>query len=372
MKTEEIILILQSRLPVLSPFFSARLGIVSITFGEGVYEIETDADHGLKPGDLVTVGNVSTPVIVESFVETADSITFQTATSHDLTFNETASLDLDQDVRIIGDAGYSGSFRLTGVPNRRTFSVDRAGASPLPVETLSLQEISILGFNGLKEVLSVPSLRKFTFETSFDLPDPNWTEEAFVCVRTRISGAVTVEQLIDSYTEQPLDNLWSFVVLGDYQANKDRFNLNDAITTQARQADFRQKIITNFAVYIFVPNKGDILTKTNGRAARDIIEDIRVPLFQSILGIDLGSQLKAQGQGIVTYAGDGFYLYNGAFYIHEFRFQQVIEITNGDTAIRDFDRAFRDILVTHRNQFSPETVYLSEIDLDDDPSFRVN
>ena len=372
MKTEEVILLLQSRLPVLSPFFSTRISIVSITKVGLTATVKTSLPHGLTPGDLVTVGNVSTPVVIDTFVETLEEIKFQTLTSHDLTFNESAPLDLDQQIRIIGDLGYSRSFRLTKVPNRITFFVDRDGAPALPGEILSLQETSIFGFNGLKEVLSVPAVDEFTFDLSFDLPAPNWTEEAFICARPRISGAVSVEQLIDSYTEQPLDNLWSFVVLGDYQANKDRFNLNDAITTQARQADFRQKIITNFSVYIFIPNKGEILTKTNGRAARDIVEDIRVPLFQSLLGVDLKSQLKAKGAGIVTYAGDGFYLYNGAFYVHEFKFQQVIEITNGDTAIRDLDRAFRDISVIHKNQFDELSVYLADIDLDVDPSFRVN
>lgn len=372
MKTEEVILILQSRLPVLSPFFSTRIQIQSVTKSEVIATVVTSSPHGLTPGDLVTVGNVSTPVVVDDFVETLEEIKFQTLTSHDLTFNESAPLDREQDVRIIGSLGYSGSFRLTRVPNRITFFVDRNGAPALPGETFSLQETFIYGFNGLKEVLTVPAPNTFTFELSFDLPAPNWTEEAFICARPRISGAVTIEQIIESYTEQPLDNLWSFVVLGDYQANKDRFNMNDALATQGRQADFRQKIITNFSVFVFVPNKGNILTDTNGRAARDVIEDIRSPLFESLLGIDLGSSLKAQGQGIVTYAGDSFYLYNGAFYVHEFKFQQVIEITSGDTAIRDVDRAFRDISVIHKNQFDELSVYLSDIDLDSDPSFRVN
>lgn len=372
MKAEEIILTLKNRLPVLSEFFSDRLSIVSISVA-GVYvTVETDVPHGLSVGSLVTMGNVAIPRVISAFDQGAGLIKFQTATSHDLTFNESSPLDALQDVRIIGDLGFSQSFRLKSVPNRFNFWVDEGDEPPLPAETFSLQEISPFGFNGLKYVLTVPTATTFTFRTDNELPAPNWTSEAFVCKSARISGAITVDLLVDSYTAQPLDNIWSFVVLGDYDANKDRFNLNDALATQGRQSDFRQKIVTNFSVYIFVPNKGDILTKTNGRAARDIIEDIRVPLFQSLLGIDLGSQLKAQGQGVITYAGDGFYLYNGAFYVHEFKFQQVVEITNGDTAIRDPDRAFRDMYITHRNQFDADASYLAYINLDVDPNYTVN
>ena len=161
--------------------------------------------------------------------------------------------------------------------------------------------------------------------------------------------------------------MWAFVVLNDFTGNKDRMNPLDTNYATGISAEYRQRIIAGFNVYIIVPNKGEILTKTNGRAARDIIEDIRKPLFQSLLGIDFGSGLTSGGQNVCTWAGDRAYQYTGAYYIHEFSFQQVFDITYGDTAIVSDNRAFRDIDLSLKNQFSDLTAYTASINLDVNP-----
>lgn len=371
MKTEQIILQLQRWLPTLSPFFSKRVTISSVSKSGLTATVNTATAHKLNAGDLVTVSGIYTPNEIDSFVETASLVTFHFTTPHDLTFNPTALLDAGQTVFIQGSSPsiVGAVYELKSVPNRNSIIVKRGTNAPLPIDTVLYMQSSVdYGYNGLKVVSAVPSATSLQYAIDFDLPEPNYTDNTpFLCTSPRISGAIDLETLLESYTEQASDAIWAFVVLADNQANKDRLNQNDATTTQGRQADFRQKIITGFSVYIFVPNKGDILTKTNGRAARDVIEDIRLPLFKSLLGVDLSADLYAPGQGIITYNGDGFSSYNSAFYVHEFRFQQVIEITSRDTAIRDFERAFRDISVIHKNQFSELTTYLSQINLDEEP-----
>ncbi len=367
MKTEDIILTIQSQLPVLSPYFSTNLSIDSITLSGTTATVTTASAHNLVVSDITTIANVLTPVEIASFTETVADIEFITSSEHDLTLNPGAIRDQNQQIRITGSAGFDQVYRLKSTVNRETFVVYRDALPALPAETFYLQEQSIRGYNGLKSVTSVLSPTTFTFEVNFILPEPNFLEGSILATGQRISGAINYVTADDSYTEQSLDNLWLFVVLSDNSANKDRFNLNDADTTQGRQGDYNQKIISGFNVYIFVPNKGDILTKTNGRAARDIIEDIRVPLFRSLIGIDLGSDLSCPGQNVLTYSGDGFFDYNGARYVHEFRFQQVNEITQQDTAIESFSRAFRDIETISKEQFSDITTLLSDINLDDEP-----
>jgi len=369
-KTEQIILQLQSRLPVLSPFFANRLGVTAVAkIGAGVIQVTTESAHGLGAGGLVTLSGIQVPVEVDTFVETATEITLNLLTPHAFTFNANAPLDRNQEVVIYSGSEANRTYILKSVPNRNKLILTRGSATPLPDDvTLYVQETFPYGYNGLKTVTAVPTPTTFRFVTDFDQAAPiGAVEEWLVHTSPRISGAVDYQTLLESYTEQPDESIWAFVVLADNQANKDRLNQNDATTTQGRQADFRQKIITGFSIFIFVPNKGEILTKTNGRVGRDLIEDIRRPIFQSILGVDLESDLYAQGQGIIPYNGDQFVSYNGAFYVHEFQFQQVIEITSRDTAIRHFERAFRDVSVIHRNQFSELTTYLSQINLDEEP-----
>lgn len=362
MNTEDIIFKLQSRLPEKSPYFSDRLDIASITLAGSTVTVATAIDHNLNTGDLVLMGGVLSPVEIDSFVVGATETTITTVTDHDLTLNSSIPYDLTQQVQITG-TGFDESYLLVDVPNRRTFVIKNGVA--LPATVVFLQEQGA-GYNGLKTV-TVTSATTFTYELDFVTPEPNHLDSSYVYKGMRISGAVSIEVIEQSYSAQELDNVWAFVVLGEFSANKDRRTDDDAITTEGRQNDFRQKIIQNFDVYLYIPNKGNILTDTNGRAGRDLVEAIRVPLFQSILGENLESPLNAQGERVVTYTGDAPFLYNGAYYIHQIGFQQVVEITAADTAIESFNRAFRDIDVTHRNQFSDLAVYTSFIDLDDEP-----
>lgn len=363
MKASTVISQIRSILPYKSPYFTSSLTVTGITKAGLVATVTTSAAHGLAVGEIVTINGVLTPTEIDTITDGGTYWRIKTVTPHDQTLHPS---DGDKYITVTGTA-YSASFRIVDVANRYTLDLEKGAQPAFPVGTTYLQEGAIVGYNGLKAVASVPTTTTFTYTINFDLPAPNYTTGAKVYAKHRISGAVNIEVMLNSYTKQPLDALWAFVVMGDTDANKDRKNLNDAITTQGRQSDFTQKMIDSFSVFIVVPNKGDVLTKTNGLAARDIIEDIRLPLMQSLLGIRFPASLTAQGQGIVTYAGDSFYEYNSAYYVHEFRFQQVVELTLGDTAIAEFDRAFRDVDLTIQNQFSDVTEYTALVNLDDQP-----
>jgi len=364
MKTSDVISQIRAVLPTKTELFSTRLTITGVVKAGSVATFTTSAAHGLEASEYVTVSGVVTPIVIDTVTDLGDTYEIRTLTEHDLTLHPT--LDDAKTVQITGTA-YDQEFDLVDVPNRFRFVITKGSQPAFPVGTIYLQQTAMIGYNGLKQVIAAPSTTTFTAAISFDLPQPNYVTGAYTYCRHRISGAISIDVVINSYTKQAADNLWLFVVLGDFGANKDRKNVNDAISTQGRQGDFCQKIIENFSVFVIVPNKGSVLTNTNGRAARDIIEDIRKPLLQSLLGIRFPISLAAPGQGIVTYAGDSFYLYNDAYYVHEFLFQQVVEITFGDTAIVEFDRAFRDVDMTIQNQFSDVSEYTALVNLDDEP-----
>jgi len=364
---EPIIKHLHSCLPVKSPYFSSRIQVVSVDKIGLIATVTTATDHGLSVGNFVTVGDVLSPIEIESAVETATEIDFKCVTPHDLTLSPTAPKDQNQMVRITGSS-FDEKYLLTKVTNRFRFTVKKDSQPALPVsDTLFLQEQSAIGYNGLKQVIDVPSSTSFTYELDFDYPAPNFTEDSYIATGVRISGGIDIDTVTESYTKQQEEELWLFVTPQDAEPNKDRRTPVDAQSTQSVQGDFRQRIIDGFEVYIFVPNKGSALTNTNGRFAWDLVQQIKPDLFQCLLGLTFDSGLACQGQEIITYNGDGFFSYNGSYYIHRFSFQNVIDITKDDTANEVFTRAFRDIMVEHKNQFSEITTYNSEINLDDEP-----
>ena len=366
MKLQPIIEQLTTVLPVLSPYFSSRLDIDSISSAAQIATVTTTTAHGFSVGDVVTMANVVSPVEIDTAVEGATQVEFLTVTPHDLTLSPTAPKDQTQMVRITS-ATFDEEYKLTAVKNRFRFIVERTTQPSLPAETLSLQEQAIQGFNGLKTIDTVPDTTSFTYAMDFDFPSPNFTEDSFVASGTRISGAIDIGVAQDSYTKQSNESLWAFVLPQPSEANKDRRNPTDSQSNQSKQGDFRQYLTDGFDIYIFVPNKGDVLTKTNGRFAWDLVQDIRPSILKSVLGLSFPSGLACAGQEIINYNGDGFFAYNGAVYIHRFSFQLSLQITKDDTATEEFTRAFRDINMSQKNQFSDITTYTAEIDLDEEP-----
>ena len=369
MQLEPIIKQYQACLPMLTDDFSNKLSISSISNTSQVATVETTTDHGLSVNDFVTMGNVYSPVIIDTANESATEINFLTVTPHDLSKSDRAPADQNQMVRITSDSSpFDELYLLKSVGNRRRFIVERTTQPALPVgETLSLQEQAVIGFNGLKQVISVPTSTSFTYNMDFDFPSPNYVVGAFVSVGQRISGGIDIDLIQASYTKQLNEQLWLFVTPIQSAANKDRRTPLDSQSTQSQQGDFRQRVIDGFETYVFVPNKGEIVTKTNARFAYDVAQDLRPSIFKCVLGLNFDSGLACQGQEVITYNGDGPFLYNGTYYIHRFSFQLVLDITPDDTARDEFTRAFRTIMVTHKNQFSDITTYTSQIDLDEQP-----
>lgn len=364
---EPIVKQIAATLPRLTSFFSSNSQIVSFSTSGNLATIELTKEHGLSVGDEITVSNVKTPVQIDSFQNLGgnnwEAITVQ---DHDLTLN---AIDGIIEIQLTGNGynpSYNELFVLTSVLNRKTFTFKAEAFNP-PAGNIYLQQSFLYAYNGLKQVVSVPSPIKLTYEINqADLLNP-FMAGAVVSYCHRISSAINPEIANRAYTKQSDGDLWLFVTPLDASPNKSRENLNDGITTQARQADFMQKVIDGFNLYIFVPNKGEIITDSNGRAAWDLIQMLKPSILRSVVGIDFQSGLAAQGQNVTVYNGDGQFDYLDSYYIHEFSFQQVLEITEKDTAIQVDDRAFRDVCLLLNNQFSEDSEYTALLNLDEKP-----
>lgn len=380
MNTSEIVAYLKKGICQWSPLFSTQLSATGASIdGSGNILVQTATAHGLVVNDSVSLSGFYESVDITGIVQDGNSYTITTGSRHDLTKHES---DPAQYV-LLKTENYPTdpiSVLLTDVANRFTFTVSSEDALFDTDQTGSLQQYHYGAVNSTATVTAVPDTTSLVLLPSSSVGGlPTNLGEYLTLAKVnksfRVAGAIDIQTAINSYTAQPDESLWLFAIIDNYSANRSKFNTNDAQDMTGRQQDFRQQIIGNFSIYCFVPNKGDILTKTNGRAARDIIETIRAPLFKSILNIPLSTALTLETQNSVTYAGDGYFNYAGPYYIHRFQFQQVMDITYPDTAsaYTGGDRAFRDIDLNLINTFStdntgnPDAEYGVGINLDREP-----
>ena len=178
----------------------------------------------------------------------------------------------------------------------------------------------------------------------------------------RVTGVVSAERIIDIYTETPPTDLWAFVVLADVSASKDRNILNDATSAQVGDTFRNQKLLQGFSVFVVSPAD----TELAARQTRDLMEDIAVFLYSSLLGVAFDSGFFADKKWLVTTLGHSFQFYNTAFYIHEYPFEMLAQILIEDSVGRPDDVAFRDIDITMNINTGVEPL-TATVDLDEVP-----
>ena len=199
---------------------------------------------------------------------------------------------------------------------------------------------SLQTYNGIQSIVSVPSTTTFTYTLvgGAGLLEPvgNITVKA----NARISSTVSLESIVDAYTDQTPNQLWGFVVLEDVVASKDRRILSDATDNLQRSDYFRQQIIQPVTFYTVFPTA---LQEIAGRQSRDAAEELFRPVCQSVLFERFDSLLFAGKCNPLQFLSHGFSFYNKAFYIHQYSFEQVADLYFEDTVGFDEDVAFRDI-----------------------------
>lgn len=364
MKAEDIIRQLQAVLPTVTPLFSETLSITSLTRSGTTVTATTSAAHGLTTGTGITITGAQSPVTISSLTFLDGIATATTATSHDLTEgfqNGDASDNPLVTVSGATESEYNGDNPLLTVPSRTKFTYTVTGTPSSPATGLPvLLENFSVGYNG-RHVIDVINSTTFTYQITQTPNSPaQGTIEAHTSVR--VSGAVNIEKARESYTAKALNKLWALVILGDPTISKDRHTLSDSTGTQGSGDEFRQRMITPFGVFVFVPATSEIA----GMQARDQMEDVRPFLYKSLLRVTFNTELQSETEyGVIT-EGDSFFDYNGAVYIHQFVFSTQTDIIYNDTVAPDFSVAFRNIELQYLDELG--TVELTaNINLDEEP-----
>ncbi|MGD9276248.1 MAG: hypothetical protein PVJ67_03695 [Candidatus Pacearchaeota archaeon] len=362
MRSLDIIKQLRINLPKYTNYFTDEISIVQITSSGLVATVETSAAHGLITGNYVHISGTLVPndiILLES--DDHGIATATTSNDHDQTEslpNQTFNIEIiDAD-----QSEYNGSHELLTVSNRRniTYSIEGTPITPATGAAKLLEDLKY-GYNGWHQITYVDDTH-FTFSIQKVLGSPAYGTP--ICrVQPRISGGVDIDRILDGYTKQDPNKLWAFSVLSNRVANKDRQTMTDATVSPGKAEAYRQLVIQPISIYVPIP----ATTEIAARAARDLADELLPFLCRSLLRTRLPSGFDQPPYSGIVFSGDNFFIYNHAYYVHEFTFETTEYITYYDTIDDGRGVAFRDIDVNYLSSFNDEIFMTDSINLDDIP-----
>lgn len=335
MKASQIITQLETALPRLTNYFTENISGKTISRNLNVITVVTKTPHGLRTGDYAIIINtlVKNPILSINKNGKIATANLKWPSDQTLNFNKTVTISGSDNPE------YNGSFTLVDVTTPFSIKFDVGFlANPNPTGDIILEENRLVGFNGRHQVTVID---EFTFKYNVeDIPDFFTPFGEFeVRVRPRISGGVSLDRCIASYSKQPQNFLWAYVVLSDMTISRDRHQDSDASSNFSNGDDFRQTMINPFDIYVFTPSTQSI----SGRQERDLMQEIAIYLYGALLGAKFEVQLVCPGYYQVTAIGHGFEVYNTAYYVHKFSFEILTDITYGDTIGPPISTALRRI-----------------------------
>ena len=361
MRAKDFILQLSAKLPALVDDFTTSFSVNSLTRSGTTVTATTSTVHGLSIGKSVNVVGAQTPITISTIDRVGIVATLVTAADHDMTQGAFTTVEISGAT----ESEFNGTFTLLKVKNRRTitFQVADSGPTSATGSPILLNGSSPLqSYNGLKKVTAVPTTTTFEYEiTDTTLFTP---ASGTITAKTnpRISGAADDERALASYTRQPTDDAWLYVVVNDAIANKSRTLEIDGTDNIQRTNHFKQFLAQTVSLFVFIPTSAQI----SGRKARDRAEELFGPICQSVLFAKFDSLLASGKYNALMFNEHGFHGYNTAFYIHRFTFEMQLLMGVDDTVGADDDVAFRDITMSQGHNVGTGVIN-SEIDLDDEP-----
>lgn len=377
MKCSDIILFMRQWLPMFTDKVSdvTTPDAVSVS---GTTVTVTKAAHGRTTGEIITVLDAEAKNPISNIDDSGDTVVFTTSGNHGLTFGFGSGNSQTTTVKLSSatDPGIDGTYTAVAVPNRKSFELasfpDALLTDVILNEVPRAQAGTVGNINGIFTV-TVSDADTYTYQlASAGATDPA-VDPSTVSIHApvRISGGESIERIWKSYEEQPKDNVWAFVVLGDTTTSKDRDVPGDSILEQGGANEWNAQMPSPFNVYLFVPCKDSVTGKTtvSGRAARDLCEVLRAPLYNTLIGTSFDSGFAEPTQSAVGPLGDGFWDYRKAYYIHEYRFSQTAVVTDGDVFRKDGDVPLRDMRIESVDVFNENNNILStaDLDLDNEP-----
>ena len=360
MKMVDVVKQLQVLLPRYTNLFSNIFEINSITTLNGVATIQTNVAHELvvDGSEAVTVAGVSVKTAIDSVSQDGLVFTFTTTNDHDLTegWEEHENVTFDG----FTDVDWNDSFKLVGVPNRKTFKVQSDNSLPTLNGNEVLFENRTDGVNGRYTPTVVDSK---TFTVEGDFIDGTYTGGT-VGSAVRVAGVVDADSIEEWYTKNALNDFWMFVLMNDAVISKDRHALSDASGTMATGQDIRMRLVDGFNL-IIVKNTSEDMSAIE---AIDICRDtLLLPVLKSVFGAKFTTGLSNAPDFKTILTGHGIAKFNRAVLQYSYSFEVPMDLTDDDTVEPENTRAFRDIDMTQEIGGDDTTDMTVIVDLDENP-----
>lgn len=323
-------------LPTYTPLFNANLPVSDFTVVGDVITIVFASDHNLVTGDKISIHNALVNINISSLVSSDGVVTATTLQDHDLTQNWQKNITIqNSDIPTL-----NGTFNLKTVPNRKTFTFENTTDITVPIgNPLLLQNYNDNMINDF-HIVTVINPTTLTITVPNNVYTSINIENVLVSTKIRISGGSNLERLIESYEGSSNIDYWLFVVLDDYQTGKARSSPLDAVQNVANLNGWNIEQLANFSIYAFIPSKNEI----TGRVARDIAETLRLSLYRVLINSSFNSTLtNTIPMSNVTPIVDNMAGYSKSYYIHQYQWQQVNQVTSDDVFTKPVTKAFRNL-----------------------------
>lgn len=353
MNVNEIVKWLRQTLPKNTEAFSDKLDIEEMSCTNKLVTCTTTSPHGLSTGDQIYIKGALTPNKITAITYSNGVATATTERPHDFTDG------WQQYVVITGaiEPEFNSNHKFIHQPNRLTleFEYTTEGTGDMLV-----LEDRAFTYNGYHTIVKIDDTT-FTFTIDIDLGVDNIAYGDYVVIgKHRISGAISIDRAIESYTAQKQDNFWLFVVADRATAAKSRTTVTDGTLTTGGGAEVRNKIIYGFDIYVIFPCRDQI----SALQARNTADLFLFTLCKSLTNARftiIGSDCQTMN---CTLNGHDIYAYDRAYYVHVYHFETYFYINSADGYF-DEHVAFRDILLNYQNVYNTN-ILTTDIDLDDE------
>lgn len=363
MKALDIINRLKTTIPRQTSLFSDYINISSLTYSAGIVTCTCSVKHNLTIGDDIYITGALTPITISSITRIGNLVTATTMSNHDLTrgYQETVTINGADQIE------YNGSHSLIDVLNRRTFVFNVIGAPTTPATgMIKLVEDVKIGYNGLHVVTNVIDDYRFTYAITSIPESPAIGAGIKMHKNIAITGDVSIERFLESYSGKPDNKFWIVVILGGTFGSKDRFTLSDATNSStAATVNARVRVIDPFSIYVVTPSS-DYLT---AMTIRDGMNEIFNALNKSILFYVFPTDSASETNLGVSFVRHDMHQYDIARYIHRFDYEFIYDLVREDGADDDDSVAFRDIDLHFNSYLNSKHNELMHtlVDLDDQP-----
>lgn len=322
---EEIVLQLQTNLPLFTDRFHDELPVTSGSVSSGILTIVTTDEHRLQPGDQVNIPQAIIRNLITGVIENADeTVSYTTQDEHDLTAysSEGHGNTWPDGLKVTLETG-SGNVEVDllpgpeAVPHENEFVGVVGSIQFTPSGNEYLLENRAYGVGGVKTVATVPDVNTITVDLS-DVPGvPDGPViMSYIITNPRVTTVTDLERAEDMYTKIGGNDAWLFVIMLDRRPSKGRQN-DDDLTSLPGSTLRLMNIMQDYSTLVMLPTN----QKVGGTDAKTwAYVDLFIILNQVLYGWEE-----------TGYNGDGQVIYDTSVYGHAFEWQtrQQIDWTNG-------------------------------------------